>query len=233
MDPKHFLISARVEDDQFIDTKGNQINFYGTPEFGDSFIEGEKAIYTDASRYFKIKMPKSITDGEFTVYFWIKIIQNDLPNRWGRMMSTIDTNFHASSGGIEMIATSSGGYIATNYFCIVIDDVMYGKSSNFSFYTLNNTWTNYCICGKNGIASVYINGKKFIDAPYKNIKLNDYVGFAYYSDDDNVHRHVTGYWDDICIIDRCLFDGEFTPPNHYLCPDLYKLIDEEENVYGK
>ena len=110
---------------------------------------------------------------------------------------------------------------------------MYGKSSNFSFYTLNNTWTNYCICGKNEIASVYINGKKFIDAPYKNIKLNDYVGFAYYSNGDNVHRHVTGYWDDICIIDRCLFDGEFTPPNHYLCPDLYKLIDEEENVYGK
>lgn len=229
MSPKHFIISARVKDDQFVDICKNQINFYGTPEFGDSFIEGEKAIYTDSSRYFNIKLPKTI-DGDFTIYFWVKIVSNTLSNRWACMQSSCDSNFFRNEG-FDMFSSSSGDLNSNNYFLYQINWNYYYTDD---FYTLNNTWTNYCATAKNGVLNIYINGKKYYEnTDTVSYYLKDYVGFAYYNIGDNIHRRVTGYYDDIVVANRCLFDREFTPPNHYLFPDIYKIVNENKNIYAK
>ena len=225
-----FLISARVKNKKLIDIFNNEIIYMGTPATGGSIISGSKgSIYTDSSRYFEIKIPKTLS-GDFTIYFWCYCI-NNIDNRWSSIIITCPKNFNPDSN-YAIFASTNGDIVRTDYLQLVID----GKNiNNLNFYSTNSTWTNYCLTRKDGITNFYINGIKRCSIKFKNnIQKGSYIGFSYVNYFDSVHRWVSAYYDDIVVADQCLFDGNFTPPtNHYLFPDVYKVFDDKGNLYGK
>ena len=177
-----FLISARVKNKKLIDTFNNEIIYMGTPATGGSIISGsEGSIYTDSSRYFEIKIPKTLS-GDFTIYFWC-YCTNNISGRWSFIVMTCDKNFRPN-GYYKLVSSTNGDRIRTDYLQLVI-----------RFKEINNL--NFYLTRKDGIANFYINGIKRYSGTLENdIQKGTYIGFSYYNNGDSIHRWVSAYYDD-------------------------------------
>lgn len=208
------LFNLEYKNNKVIDLNGSTLENYGNPITKEQGVFGGNAIKLDGTNSIKIIKDSDnfIAPQEYTVSLWFKC-QKELV-RYALVFSLYSKSksllFYSSREG------STTSYITDGYN-------VYSLGVN----VVNNEWHHIAIICKNDTQLIFVDGKlclKLLETVRLTSLNNMVIGSSYTVIDSNDY-HTNGIIDNFVILNKALWNSNFTPPNYYFKNNKLYMTD--------
>lgn len=200
-----FLFNLKYKNNKVVDLNGSTLENYGNQMAKEQGVFGGSAIKFDATNAIKIIKDSHnfVAPQEYTVSLWFKCSKELRKNA---------TVFALYSESKQLLFYSSRNSSTTAYITDGISEV-HSLEAN----VVNNEWHHIAITCKNDTQLVFVDGKLCLELSKAVIltSLNNMCIGSDYTSIDLSDFHTSGVIDNFVILNKALWNSDFTPPNHY------------------
>ncbi len=200
-----FLFNLKYKNNKVVDLNGSTLENYGNQMAREQGVFGGSAIKFDGTNAIKIIKDSDnfVAPQEYTVSLWFKC---------SKELQKSPTVFALYSKSKQLLFYSSRYGSTTAY---ITDGVRYAYDLEVN--VVNNEWHHIAITCKNDTQLVFVDGKLCLELSKAIIltSLNNMCIGTDYSSIDLSDFHTSGVIDNFVILNKALWNSNFTPPNHY------------------
>ena len=217
-----FLFNLKYQNNKVIDLNGSTLENYGNQVAKEQGVFGGSAIKFDGTNAIKIIKDRDnfVTPQEYTVSLWFKCSKELHKNA---------TVFAFYSESKQLLFYSYRDGSTTAY---ITDGV--SKVYSLGVNVVNNEWHHIAITCKNDTQLVFVDGKLCLELSETVLltSLNNMCIGSDYSSIALSDFHTSGVIDDFVILNKALWNSNFTPPNHYFTIINQVYLSTTGAVYG-
>ncbi len=200
-----FLFNLKYQNNKVIDLNGSTLENYGNQVAKEQGVFGGSAIKFDGTNAIKIIKDRDnfVTPQEYTVSLWFKCSKELHKN-------AIVFALYSESKQLLFYSYRNGSTTA-----YVTDGV--SKIYDLEVNVVNNEWHHIAITCKNDTQLVFVDGKLCLELS-ETVLLTSLNNMCIGSDYSSVNLsdfHTSGVIDNFVILNKALWNNNFTPPNHY------------------
>ena len=201
-----FLFNLKYQNNKVVDLNGSTLENYGNQIAKEQGVFGGSAIKFDGTNAIKIIKDSDnfVAPQEYTVSLWFKCSKELKKNT---------TVFALYSESKQLLFYSSRNGSTTAY---ITDGI--SKVYSLGVNVVNNEWHHIAITCKNDTQLVFVDGKLCLELSETVLltSLNNMCIGSDYSSIDLSDFHTSGVIDNFVILNKALWNSNFTPPDHYL-----------------
>lgn len=217
-----FLFNLKYQNNKVIDLNGSTLENYGNQIAKEQGVFGGSAIKFDGTNAIKIIKDSDnfVTPREYTVSLWFKCSKELKKNA---------TVFALYSESKQLLFYSYRDGSTTAY---ITDGV--SKVYSLGVNVVNNEWHHIAITCKNDTQLVFVDGKLCLELS-ETVLLTSLNNMCIGSDYSSVNLsdfHTSGVIDNFVILNKALWNNNFTPPNHYFTIINQVYLSTTGAVYG-
>ena len=217
-----FLFNLKYQNNKVIDLNGSTLENYGNQVAKEQGVFGGSAIKFDGTNAIKIIKDRDnfVTPQEYTVSLWFKCSKELHKNA---------TVFAFYSESKQLLFYSYRDGSTTAY---ITDGV--SKVYSLGVNVVNNEWHHIAITCKNDTQLVFVDGKLCLELS-ETVLLTSLNNMCIGSDYSSVNLsdfHTSGVIDNFVILNKALWNSNFTPPNHYFTIINQVYLSTTGAVYG-
>ena len=217
-----FLFNLKYQNNKVIDLNGSTLENYGNQVAKEQGVFGGSAIKFDGTNAIKIIKDRDnfVTPQEYTVSLWFKCSKELHKNA---------TVFAFYSESKQLLFYSYRDGSTTAY---ITDGV--SKVYSLGVNVVNNEWHHIAITCKNDTQLVFVDGKLCLELSETVLltSLNNMCIGSDYSSIALSDFHTSGVIDNFVILNKALWNSNFTPPNHYFTIINQVYLSTTGAVYG-
>lgn len=217
-----FLFNLKYQNNKVIDLNGSTLENYGNQVAKEQGVFGGSAIEFDGTNAIKIIKDSDnfVTPQEYTVSLWFKCSKELHKN-------AIVFALYSESKQLLFYSYRDGS--TTAYVTDGISKV-YGLEVN----VVNDEWHHIAIICKNDTQLVFVDGKLCLELSETVLltSLNNMCIGSDYSSVNLSNFHTSGVIDNFVILNKALWNNNFTPPNHYFTIINQVYLSTTGAVYG-
>ena len=200
-----FLFNLKYQNNKVVDLNGSTLENYGNQIAKEQGVFGGSAIKFDGTNAIKIIKDSHnfVAPQEYTVSLWFKCSKELHKNA---------TVFALYSESKQLLFYSSRNGSTTAYITDGISEV-----HSLEVNVVNNEWHHIAITCKNDTRLVFVDGKLCLELSETVLltSLNNMCIGSDYTSIDLSDFHTSGVIDNFVILNKALWNSDFTPPNHY------------------
>lgn len=201
-----FLFNLKYKNNKVVDLNGSILENYGNQIAKEQGVFGGSAIKFDGTNAIKIIKDSDnfVAPQEYTVSLWFKCSKELHKN------ATVVALYSESK---QLLFYSSRNSSTTAY---ITDGI--SKIHSLEVNVVNNEWHHIAITCKNDTQLVFVDGKLCLKLSETVLltSLNNMCIGSDYSSIDLSDFHTSGVIDNFVILNKALWNSNFTPPDHYL-----------------
>ena len=217
-----FLFNLKYQNNKVIDLNGSTLENYGNQVAKEQGVLGGSAIEFDGTNAIKIIKDSDnfVTPQEYTVSLWFKCSKELHKN-------AIVFALYSESKQLLFYSYRNGSTTA-----YVTDGV--SKIYDLEVNVVNNEWHHIAITCKNDTQLVFVDGKLCLELSETVLltSLNNMCIGSDYSSIALSDFHTSGVIDNFVILNKALWNSNFTPPNHYFTIINQVYLSTTGAVYG-
>ena len=217
-----FLFNLKYQNNKVVDLNGSTLENYGNQIAKEQGVFGGSAIKFDGTNAIKIIKDRDnfVTPQEYTVSLWFKCSKELHKNA---------TVFAFYSESKQLLFYSYRDGSTTAY---ITDGV--SKVYSLGVNVVNNEWHHIAITCKNDTQLVFVDGKLCLELSETVLltSLNNMCIGSDYSSIALSDFHTSGVIDNFVILNKALWNSNFTPPNHYFTIINQVYLSTTGAVYG-
>ena len=217
-----FLFNLKYQNNKVIDLNGSTLENYGNQVAKEQGVFGGSAIKFDGTNAIKIIKDRDnfVTPQEYTVSLWFKCSKELHKNA---------TVFAFYSESKQLLFYSYRDGSTTAY---ITDGV--SKVYSLGVNVVNNEWHHIATTCKNDTQLVFVDGKLCLELSETVLltSLNNMCIGSDYSSIALSDFHTSGVIDNFVILNKALWNSNFTPPNHYFTIINQVYLSTTGAVYG-
>lgn len=217
-----FLFNLKYQNNKVVDLNGSTLENYGNQIAKEQGVFGGSAIKFDGTNAIKIIKDSDnfVTPQEYTVSLWFKCSKELKKNA---------TVFALYSESKQLLFYSSRNGSSTAYITDGVSNV-----HSLGVNVVNNEWHHIAITCKNDTQLVFVDGKLCLELS-ETVLLTSLNNMCIGSDYSSVNLsdfHTSGVIDNFVILNKALWNNNFTPPNHYFTIINQVYLSTAGAVYG-
>lgn len=216
------MFNLKYQNNKVIDLNGSTLENYGNQVAKEQGVFGGSAIKFDGTNAIKIIKDRDnfVTPQEYTVSLWFKCSKELHKNA---------TVFAFYSESKQLLFYSYRDGSTTAY---ITDGV--SKVYSLGVNVVNNEWHHIAITCKNDTQLVFVDGKLCLELSETVLltSLNNMCIGSDYSSIALSDFHTSGVIDNFVILNKALWNSNFTPPNHYFTIINQVYLSTTGAVYG-
>ncbi len=217
-----FLFNLKYQNNKVIDLNGSTLENYGNQVAKEQGVFGGSAIKFDGTNAIKIIKDRDnfVTPQEYTVSLWFKCSKELHKN-------AIVFALYSESKQLLFYSYRDGSTTA-----YITDGV--SKVYSLGVNVVNNEWHHIAITCKNDTQLVFVDGKLCLELSETVLltSLNNMCIGSDYSSIALSDFHTSGVIDNFVILNKALWNSNFTPPNHYFTIINQVYLSTTGAVYG-
>lgn len=200
-----FLFNLKYQNNKVVDLNGSTLENYGNQIAKEQGVFGGSAIKFDGTNAIKIIKDSDnfVAPQEYTASLWFKCSKELHKN-------AIVFALYSESKQLLFYSYRDGSTTA-----YITDGV--SKVYNLGVNVVNNEWHHIAITCKNDTQLVFVDGKLCLELS-ETVLLTSLNNMCIGSDYSSVNLsdfHTSGVIDNFVILNKALWNNNFTPPNHY------------------
>lgn len=200
-----FLFNLKYQNNKVIDLNGSTLENYGNQIAKEQGVFGGSAIKFDGTNAIKIIKDSDnfVAPQEYTASLWFKCSKELHKN-------AIVFALYSESKQLLFYSYRDGSTTA-----YITDGV--SKVYSLGVNVVNNEWHHIAITCKNDTQLVFVDGKLCLELS-ETVLLTSLNNMCIGSDYSSVNLsdfHTSGVIDNFVILNKALWNNNFTPPNHY------------------
>jgi hypothetical protein len=200
-----FLFNLKYQNNKVVDLNGSTLENYGNQIAKEQGVFGGSAIKLDGTNAIKIIKDSDnfVAPQEYTVSLWFKCSKELTKN-------AIAVALYSKSKQLLFYTSRDGSTTA-----YITDGV--SKVYSLGVNVVNNEWHHIAITCKNDTQLVFVDGKLCLELS-ETVLLTSLNNMCIGSDYSSVNLsdfHTSGVIDNFVILNKALWNNNFTPPNHY------------------
>lgn len=200
-----FLFNLKYQNNKVVDLNGSTLENYGNQIAKEQGVFGGSAIKFDGTNVIKIVKDSDnfVAPQEYTVSLWFKCSKELHKNA---------IVFALYSESKQLLFYSSRNGSTTAYITDAVS-----KIYDLGVNVVNSEWHHIAITYKNDTQLVFVDGKLCLELSetVRLTSLNNMCIGSVYDSIDLSDFHTTGVIDNFVILNKALWNNNFTPPNHY------------------
>nr|DAP83023.1 MAG TPA: Concanavalin A-like lectin/glucanase superfamily protein [Caudoviricetes sp.] len=217
-----FLFNLKYQNNKVIDLNGSTLENYGNQVAKEQGVFGGSAIKFDGTNAIKIIKDRDnfVTPQEYTVSLWFKCSKELHKN-------AIVFALYSESKQLLFYSYRDGSTTA-----YITDGV--SKVYSLGVNVVNNEWHHIAITCKNDTQLVFVDGKLCLELS-ETVLLTSLNNMCIGSDYSSIALsgfHTSGVIDNFVILNKALWNSNFTPPNHYFTIINQVYLSTTGAVYG-
>ena len=217
-----FLFNLKYQNNKVVDLNGSTLENYGNQIAKEQGVFGGSAIKFDGTNAIKIIKDSDnfVAPQEYTASLWFKCSKELHKNA---------TVFAFYSESKQLLFYSYRDGSTTAY---ITDGV--SKVYSLGVNVVNNEWHHIAITCKNDTQLVFVDGKLCLELSETVLltSLNNMCIGSDYSSIALSDFHTSGVIDNFVILNKALWNSNFTPPNHYFTIINQVYLSTTGAVYG-
>lgn len=200
-----FLFNLKYQNNKVVDLNGSTLENYGNQIAKEQGVFGGSAIKFDGTNAIKIIKDSDnfVAPQEYTASLWFKCSKELHKN-------AIVFALYSESKQLLFYSYRDGSTTA-----YITDGV--SKVYSLGVNVVNNEWHHIAITCKNDTQLVFVDGKLCLELS-ETVLLTSLNNMCIGSDYSSVNLsdfHTSGVIDNFVILNKALWNNNFTPPNHY------------------
>ncbi len=217
-----FLFNLKYKNNKVVDLNGSTLENYGNQITKEQGVFGGTAIKFDGTNAIKIIKDSDnfVAPQEYTVSLWFKCSKELTEN-------AIAVALYSKSKQLLFYTYRDGSTTA-----YITDGV--SKVYSLGVNVVNNEWHHIAITCKNDTQLVFVDGKLCLELSETVLltSLNNMCIGSDYSSIALSDFHTSGVIDNFVILNKALWNSNFTPPNHYFTIINQVYLSTTGAVYG-
>jgi hypothetical protein len=199
------LFNLKYKNNKVVDLNGSTLENHGNQITKEQGVFGGTAIKFDGTNAIKIIKDSDnfVAPQEYTVSLWFKCSKELTEN-------AIAVALYSKSKQLLFYTSRNGSTTA------YITDAV-SKIYDLGVNVVNNEWHHIAITYKNDTQLVFVDGKLCLELS-ETVRLTSLNNMCIGTDYDSVNLsnyHTSGVIDNFVILNKALWNSNFTPPNHY------------------
>ena len=217
-----FLFNLKYKNNKVVDLNGSTLENYGNQITKEQGVFGGTAIKFDGTNAIKIIKDSDnfVAPQEYTVSLWFKCSKELTEN-------AIAVALYSKSKQLLFYTSRNGSTTA------YITDAV-SKIYNLGVNVVNNEWHHIAITYKNDTQLVFVDGKLCLELS-ETVRLTSLNNMCIGTDYNSVNLsnyHTSGVIDNFVILNKALWNSNFTPPNHYFTINNQVYLSTTGTVYS-